>query len=390
MKSFQNSGPVTVCQLLHTLNVGGAEILASRLAKKLSGEKYRFVFVCLDEAGVRAEEMRQAGFTVEVLGRKPGFDTRCMKRLAELWKKYQVRFVQAHQYTPYFYAMGARGFCKKTPPILFTEHGRFFPDLPNWKHKIFNRILMRSSDRITAVSHSVAHAIVENEGIPAHRVQVIWNGIDENRFSLNRFSEMEKAELRSSLGLAHEKIILFTARLDPIKDHRTAISAMRLLLERPEFQSKEEKPVLLLAGNGPEFEPIQSFVTENRLDGRVRLLGERSDVSNLLQIADVFLLTSKSEGIPLTILEALASGVPVTATNVGGIPEVIQSGENGLLAPAADAALIADHLARLLTDRELALQISRKARLRFEAEFTETKMLEKYENLYRKISAFGK
>ena len=130
--------PVTVCQLLHTLNVGGAEILASRLVSRLSGEKWRFVFFCLDAEGVRAQEMRDAGFQVEVLGRRPGFDTQCMRDLAKLWRKHGVQLVHAHQYTPYFYAMGARGFFRKTPPILFTEHGRFFPDLPNWKHKIFS------------------------------------------------------------------------------------------------------------------------------------------------------------------------------------------------------------------------------------------------------------
>lgn len=378
--------PITICQLLHSLNVGGAEILASRLAQSLSGKKWRFVFFCLDAPGVRAEEMRAAGFTIEVLDRKPGFDRDCIKRMARLWKKHQVRFVHAHQFTPYFYAMGARGFFKTTPPIVFTEHGRFFPDLPNLKHKIFNRLFMRSTDRITAVSQSVGNAVVQNEGIPRNRVEIIRNGIDKVRFTQNRLSDAQKQSLRSSLGLTRERVVLFTARLDPIKDHPSAIRAMKHLLNSSSLPNSPTPPVLLLAGDGPEKETIERCVLENQLENRVRLLGERTDVSDLLQIADVFLLTSKSEGIPLTILEAFASGVPVVATNVGGIPEVIVNGENGLLAESGDVNQIALHLEKLLEDDLFSAKIVQNARLRFEEEFTETRMLTQYEKIFDALS----
>lgn len=382
-----SSSPITVCQLLHTLNVGGAEILASRLARRMEGERWKFVFFCLDAPGVRAEEMREAGFTVEILGRKPGLDRHCMRELARLWKKHNVRFVQAHQYTPYFYAMGARGLLGRKPPILFTEHGRFYPDLPNWKHAVFNRFLMRKVDRITAVSDSVGRAIVENEGIPADRVEVIRNGVDEARFRDSQLSNAEKNALRASLGLTDERVILFTARLDPIKDHRTAILAMKRLLSLPEIGNSARKPTLLLAGGGPEWEALREFVTENQLQlgKHVRFLGERADVSELLQIADAFLLTSKSEGIPLTILEAFAAGVPVTATNVGGIPEIIDSDENGLLAPSGDFVGISEQLKRILIDTDLSGRLTQNARRRFDVEFTETCMLAKYERIYEEM-----
>ncbi len=386
LQNPERQTPITVCQLLHSLDVGGAEILASRLALNLSGKKWRFVFFCLDAPGVRAEEMRAAGFTVEVLGRKPGFDRNCMKRIVQLWKKHQVRFVHAHQYTPYFYAMGARGFFQKTPPILFTEHGRFFPDLPNLKHKIFNRIFMRSTDRITAVSQSVGNAIIQNEGIPRERVEIIRNGIDKFRFTQNRLSELQKQALRRSLGLTDEKVVLFTARLDPIKDHFTAIHAMKSLLNSSSYENSTKPPVLLLAGNGPEKKAIELCIQKNQLENQVRLLGERSDVSDLLQIADIFLLTSKSEGIPLTILEAFASGVPVVATNVGGIPEVISIGKNGLLAESGDFSQIAFHLEKLLRDESFSAEIANNARARFEKEFTETQMLAQYEKVFEEIS----
>lgn len=444
-----SSSRITVCQLLHTLNVGGAEILATRLAQRLSGPRWRFVFFCLDAPGVRVEEMRAAGFPVEVLLRKPGFDAACMRNMARLWKKYNVNFVQAHQYTPFFYALGARGFFRSAPPILFTEHGRFFPDIPNWKHKIYNSLLMRQTDRIVAVGRSVAEAVVKNEGIPASRTEVIYNGVEEARFTQNRLSDAEKIALRASLGLTDERIILFTARLDAIKDHPTALRALKRLISMPAGKAprtetpsgifrvsgtsddsgsftdgssslfggssifstspdgssilasasgsgenskiyrnskiRSRRPILLLAGSGPELEPIRSLISQYRLEKRVRMLGERNDVSKLLQIADVFLLTSKSEGIPLTILEAFASGVPVVATNVGGIPEIITSGENGLLAPAGDDIRIAGNLHKVLTNPDFAATLAENARRRFEEEFTEARMVYEYERLYEEI-----
>ena len=132
---------------------------------------------------------------------------------------------------------------------------------------------------------------------------------------------------------------------------------------------------------------MERCIAENQLEGSVRLLGERSDVADLLQLADVFLLTSKSEGIPLTILEAFASGVPVTATNVGGIPEVIDTEKNGLLAPSGDSRKIADQLNRLLTEPNLAASISQNAQERFFREFTETEMVSKYEKLFLELLA---
>ncbi len=382
-----NAVPIAICQLLHSLNVGGAEILASQLARKMAGERWKFVFFCLDAPGVRAKEMEDAGFTVEILRRKPGLDWRCMQDLARLWKKHNVRFVHAHQYTPYFYAMGARGLWGCKPPIIFTEHGRFYPDLPNWKHTIFNRFWMKKTDRITAVCDSVMRAIAENEGIPANRVEVIRNGVDEVKFRDSQMSIVEKNALRVSLGLADERVILLTARLDPIKDHQTAILALKRLLALPEIANSTRKPTLLLAGDGSERESLQKFTTENQLllGKHVRFLGERADVAKLLQIADAFLLTSKSEGIPLTILEAFATGVATVATNVGGIPEIIDAETNGLLAPSGDFVMISEQLKRILTDADLSERLTSNARKRFDAEFTETRMLEKYERIYKEI-----
>ncbi|MDO4574688.1 MAG: glycosyltransferase [Planctomycetia bacterium] len=364
----------TVCQLLHSLNIGGAEILAARLGRKLSSPERRFVYVCLDEGGVMERSLRQEGFCVEILHRKPGFDRECVRNIARLWKKYDVDIVQAHQYTPYFYAMAARGFFSGNPPVVFTEHGRFFPDPPNWKHKIYNALLVRPKDRMIMVGRSVGEAVVRNEGIARRRIEVIYNGVSEERFAQNRMTEMEKATLREQLGVGDRPVVLFVARLDPIKDHPTAIRAMREI-------THPSDPILLIAGGGPEYARLQTQIQRDGLESRVRLLGERSDVARLLQIARIFLLTSVSEGIPLTILEAMASGVPVVATNVGGIPEVVCDGQTGLLAAAGDFRKIAENISEILSDAQKAEQLAQNAKKRFAERFTERLRLAEYEKV---------
>src|SRR2546423_3463873 len=155
--------PITVCQLLHSLNVGGAEVLAARLARRWRGT-FRFVFACLDEVGPLGEERRAEGFPVEVLGRKAGLDWGCPLRLARLLRRERVDVLHAHQYTPFFYGLAARlatRFAGSLPrrPILFTEHGRHQPDYPRPKRMLANRLLLSRRDRVVGVRAAVRQAL---------------------------------------------------------------------------------------------------------------------------------------------------------------------------------------------------------------------------------------
>src|SRR5207245_2896456 len=118
----------TICQLLHSLTVGGAEILAARLARRLRSN-FRFVFVCLDQVGTLGEQLRDEGFAVHMLERRSGVDWRCVIRLARLLRQEEVQIVQAHQYTPFSYALLARLLYRR-PAVLFTEHGAHVPGFP--------------------------------------------------------------------------------------------------------------------------------------------------------------------------------------------------------------------------------------------------------------------
>lgn len=362
----------TICQVLHSLAVGGAEVLAARLARRLEGE-FRFVFVCLDVLGELGESLRAEGFTVEVLGRRPGIDLGCSWRLARFLRRQQVDLIHAHQYTPFFYSITARLNYRRAP-VLFTEHGRWYPDYPRWKRIALNRLLLERRDRVVAVGEAVRQALIKNEGFSPGRVQVIYNGVELGRFSA---STAKRDALRAEWGASSSDfVVLQVARLDYLKDHATALRTMKRIVELiPSAR-------LVLVGEGPERGTIEAFIRELKLDKKVLLLGTRRDIPDLLAAADVFLLTSISEGIPLTIIEAMAARLPVVSTNVGGVQEIVLHGQTGLLSPAGNDELIAEHLHTLANDRPFRGKMGEAGFWRAHALFSENLMLEKYRELY--------
>jgi glycosyltransferase involved in cell wall biosynthesis len=365
----------TIGQVLHTLRVGGAEVLAARLARQL-GHVYRFVFFCVDELGCLGEELRAEGFPVWVLGRRPGLDWRCAWRLGSLLRRERVDLIHAHQYTPFFYAALGR-LVHHRAPVLFTEHGRHSPDYPRRKRVLANRVLLERRDRVVGVGEAVRQALIVNEGIPAGRVRVIYNGVDQGPFGARR---EDRGPIRQEMGVgAEDFVILQVARLDYLKDHATALQALS------EVRRRQPHARLVLVGEGPEQDAIRGLVRRLELEDHVRMLGLRSDVARLLAAADLFLLSSISEGIPLTVIEAMAAGLPVVSTRVGGVPEVVVERQTGFLAPAGDSAALAASVCQLADDPVLRAEMGRRGRCRAETLFSEPIMHTRYDWLYREM-----
>jgi sugar transferase (PEP-CTERM/EpsH1 system associated) len=365
----------TVCQLVHGLPIGGAEVLISRIVQCL-GQRYKFVVACLDEVGQLGEMLAAQGIQVVHLRRRPGFDWRCVHNLSRLCREASIQLIHAHQCTPFAYALATR-LIGRRPPILLTEHGRFYPDHPSFKRKCFHRLLTGANDRFVAVGRSVRQALIDNEGLPQARLEVVYNGVD---VVYSPGNHCDRQTARAELGVSdHECMVLQVARLDPIKDHRTAIRAIALAANR------DPRIRLFIVGDGPERSSIEQQISRQSLHGRVVLVGCRSDVPRLLAAADVFLLTSVSEGIPVTIIEAMAAGTPVVATAVGGVPELISDGVTGLLAPQEDEVAVANALVRMAGDCELRRRLAGQAKHRAETEFSEQRMTANYDCIYQEM-----
>jgi glycosyltransferase involved in cell wall biosynthesis len=367
---------VTICQLIQSLEPGGAELLAARIARQLREDR-RFVFVCLETLGRLGEELQADGFPVHVLDKRPGVDWRVIRRLKSLILRERIDVIHAHHYGAFFYGAMAR-LPRGRPPILLTEHGRHFPDHPERSHRLFNPLLLGRGDRLVGVGEGVRLALIDNEGFPRDRVGVIYNGIDTAAFGdVGRL----RREVRHELQLRpNDFAILQAARLQPIKDHATAIRAMsRVAAIRGDIR-------LLVAGEGLSASEIDALTGALGLQTQVIRLGFRADVTRLLAAADLVLLSSVSEGIPLSLIEGMAAGLPVLATRVGGIPEVVEDGRTGQLVAASDDEAMAQQILRLAEDPVLREQMGQAGRQRANELFSEARMVAQYDRAYRDMA----
>jgi glycosyltransferase involved in cell wall biosynthesis len=367
--------PPTICQVLHSLHIGGAEVLAAGIARELRS-RFRFVFACLDGAGPLAEQLRDEGHVVEVLNRQPGVDWSCGRRLARFLREQNVSAIHAHQYTPFFYSLLARGL-RSDPPVIFTEHGRQHPDSRKLKRVVCNRLLLRPRDRVIAVGEAVRQAVIANEGIPASRVDVLFNGVCLDQFQDAAADPAVRAAVRRELGLADDTfVIVQVARLNELKDHVTAARAIASASQRgPNIR-------WLVVGDGEQRAMLEATIRKLKIGHVTTLLGTRRDIPRLLAASDACLLSSLSEGIPLTLIEAMAARLPVVATDVGGVAEVVVPEVTGLLAPVRDSGALADHLVRLARDHSLATRLGRNGAARAADLFSFEQMVHGYGRVF--------
>ena len=358
-------------------------MLVVEMARRLRGSGVEVFLGCLDVLGSLGEDIEKAGFPVEVYGRKPGLDLGLPGRIARSVKRWDIDLVHAHQYTCFFY--GALSKLRARRPLVFTEHGRFHPDVPSFRRRLFNALFSRLCDRVTAVSEGVKRSLTDIEGFDPRSIEVIYNGIDPGRFAT-----CTKEEARRELEVpSGARVIGTVARLDPIKNQALLIRAFgRLRQELPDA-------LLMIVGDGPEGGRLRNLAEQLRLDGSIRFLGERRNIDRILPAFDAFALSSLSEGTPMTLLEAMAASTPIVATAVGGIPEILGAEEailvgarDGRKAPRSEESMegdLAAGLRELLTRPDRAASMARKARERLIRDFTLDALHGKYLSIYRDL-----
>ncbi len=362
--------------LLHTLQLGGAEILACQLVRALRSS-YDFIIASLDGTGPLQESLTQLGVLVFSLSRRPGIDLALVMQLVRLLRQHKCDLIHAHQYTPFAYALLTRSQYNSIP-ILFTEHGRFVPDQRQMRRILTNRLLLGSEDRITAVSASIKDALVINEGLPRQRIAVVPNGVDTDFYLPAHNSD--KLNIRARLGLPPDCfIVLNVARLDPVKDHLTAISAFEHLY-KTHSQSR-----LLLVGDGPERSRIFGFIHERGLQSVVLTLGQQVNTLPYYHAADCFLLTSLSEGMPLTVLEAMSCALPVVSTACGAVPEIVEHGKTGFVAPIRDHVALGNYLIHLAKHHEQRNIMGDMGRIVCLNRYNWSKVVSAYAEIYDRI-----
>lgn len=374
--------PLKVMQLVLSLVIGGTEKLVYDLVRNVDRRLVTPVICCLDEFGELGEDLRQAGYPMYTLGRKPGLDWHLIPQLHAILHQEQIDIIHAQQYTPYFYGLmaslyGKFAFAPPFPKIVFTEHGIPYPYHKKVKRLLLNPLLLRFADEIITIAEYTKSLLVEYEHYPPRRTKVLYNGIDLDQFS----REFDSAALKRSLGLAPKsKVIGIVARLDPVKNHAMLLRAFqRVLAHYPETY-------LLIVGHGSEESCLKSLSQSLGIHEKTLFPGARRDVAELLHVFDIFTLPSFSEGMSVTLIEAMGAGIPIVATAVGGNPEVVQDQETGYLVESDNDEELAEKLMMLLHDEEKRLKMGAAGQKRAYEMFSLQNMIKAYTRVYFTVS----
>jgi N-acetyl-alpha-D-glucosaminyl L-malate synthase BshA len=264
-----------------------------------------------------------------------------------------------------------------SPKMVTTLHGTDVSLVgSDSRFQPLTQLVVSHSDAITAPSRWLAAAAHQELGLPSDvTIDVIPNFVDAEQF---RPLDVEGGSATPPGHPARPRVLTHVSNFRPVKRVEDVVRIFASV--RAEIPSR-----LDLVGDGPERERIEALVTSLGLRDHVRFLGERGDLIATLQQSDVFLLPSQTESFGLAALEAMACGVPVVASDVGGVSEVVADGETGFLAAAGDVASMARHARRLLTDEDLRRRMSRAARHLAEAKFRLAPAVERYEAVYRRV-----
>lgn len=298
--------------------------------------------------------VKQAGIEIDVIPEQRRFDLGVISAFKEVVARRQPDIIVTHSVKSHFIMWRSRLW--KSYPWAAFHHGYTTTDRKMRLYNRFDRWSLPKADVVVTVCNAFARELAEVNGIPADKIRVQHNSIRPQSAA----ASVDVEALRARLGItSSQQIILSIGRLSKEKAHADLIEAFRQLAQtHPGLDNK-----LLIVGEGPELEALRAVSHGSGLAERIIFAGQVADVRPYYDIASVFVLPSHSEGSPNVLLEAMAARVPVVATEVGGVPEVVNSEETALLAPAAQPATLAAAIARVLQDSDLAARLCGAAAL---------------------------
>lgn len=361
---------VRILHIIPNFGPGGAERMLVNLLEAFDRERFEVKAVSLyPESGTILEkEIREKEFKVFYLNKRQGLDLRMIPQLYHLFCVFRPDVVHTHRYVLRYTLLPA--ILARVPVRVHTVHSvaQKEVDLPG---KLVHQIAFRWGGVLpVSISREVANTIRDMYGRKVN-TPVIYNGIPTKEFAAKTGRDNDKRK--------KDLILLHVGRFAPPKNHCLLIEAFALAVkEYPGMQ-------LWLVGDGPLRAEVEALVKEKGLDEKIFFLGIRDDVSALLGNADIFVLPSDWEGVPLTVLEAMSANKPVIATVVGGVPELIEDDISGILVPPQNPEALANAVLCLAKDPELRQKMGKAAQERAVAMFDISRAAREYEALYLKL-----
>lgn len=365
---------IRILHVIDSLGIGGTEAGLATLIER-SRDRFTHSVCCIRGDGLIADRLRAGGTDVQVIGKAEGNDWSLPFRLARHFRTARPHIVHTRNWGSIDGILGAR--LARVPIVIHGEHGREVSDVhgANRKRNTARRVLAGFTDQVVTVSEQLRTWLVGDVGLRGDKVTLVRNGVDSTRF--RRLADRER--LRTALGYTPDDLVFGTVgRLDPVKDQLAIVEVATILAaSHPRIKA-------LIVGDGPMQATMAEAIAQSGQHQRVRLLGHRNDVPELMNVMDIFVLPSLGEGLCNTILEAMAVGLPVVATAVGGNAEMVVDGKTGTLVASANRAALAAALTRYAGDPALRAAQGEAGMRRVRACFSIQSMVDGYDGLYRK------
>jgi len=368
----RGQGPIRVLHLVPVFDVGGMEVGVTKLVNGTNLDRVR-ADVCSFTPVGRFRERLAPHVRLFELERRSAFDGRLVNQLRRLLARERFDVVHTHHWGTLCEGWAAARLAR-VPHIVHGEHGTMESRPRNLK---VQRFVWGRVDRVLSVSERLADRMARDVGFPRERIHTIRNGLD-----LAQWGAGDRARTRAALGAtADDVLVLAVGRLVPVKNHALLLSAFA------QARKNVTRGRLLIAGDGSLKTELEARIRSLGMEGDVTMLGERRDIPDLLAACDVFVLSSDSEGMSNTIIEAMAAGRPVIATDVGGNPELVADGDTGLLVDRGNADAMASAMVALASDAALRERMGTAGRERACRDFGVTRMLQDYERMYLDVAA---
>ncbi|MEE9423629.1 MAG: glycosyltransferase [Methylococcales bacterium] len=352
--------PLNVCYIIGSLRVGGAEKQCINVLNTLQSDR-KYIILLSSASCEDLSCLLDKGVVVHRISARLRYLPYYIIKLILYIKKENINVVHTHMFWSSVYGVVAAKLAR-VPVIITSEHG-----LNPWKHRIHNLIERWLLTPLVSVRICVSNDIMMNrikeDNIPRHKLTLIPNGTQVKVLNLKRsFPKTIK--------------IIAVGRLVPAKDYITLIKAMEILLE------SFDKFELTILGDGPLMKKLQSSILNKSLQEYVKLVGNIDNVNQWLEESTIYVMTSVTEGQPMSLLEAMAVGLPIVATNVGGIPETVEEDHEALLVDSKQPHLIAEAILKLINNIEFAQQLGMNASKRVNSDYSIESVCKRLETLY--------
>jgi glycosyltransferase involved in cell wall biosynthesis len=380
--SRPGAGPIRLTVVLDLTWVGGVEMLLLNLFRHFDPAVVRPRLVCLREAGPLADDFRAAGFEVEVLDRAGKFDRRTLPRLVASLRADQTEAVLVPHHHRASLALGRlAALIARVPVNIVAAHDM---DLTSVGRRVLPPWAVRTlgvSDALVLLAASQGEYLRSQEGVARHAWESVREVVIPNGIVLpDRPGPAERARARAALGATDGDVVVgVVGRLSPQKAHHVLFEAVAACL--PDVPSLR----LAVIGDGELRSQLQELAERLGIGHRTTFFGTRRDVPELLPGLDVSCLSSVHEGVPIALMESMAAGVPIVASDCGAVRDIVGDGEQGYLIPVGDAGRFADRLRLLAADPDLRARLGKAARARAESDFAIEQTARSYEKLLTEL-----